>query len=433
MKIFLSLRTLSFLCCLLFAASNLAFESHASVTSQEFQYFCDEHSITIDIEGNYTTNSTYHTNFNTLMSNILNNKKIDYGFYNVSYGEYPNRVYAIGLYRGDIKPEQCRTCLNQSRANLTAVCPNRKVAIGWYNDELCMLRYSNRSIFDRMDNGPAYYKKSDKNATDLNEFNIKLNDLLNGLKSKVSSGDSRLKYAVGNFSLPNFDDVYGLVQCTPDLSGEDCDNCIAQSIERISKDCCKDSMGGRVVRPSCFMRFETSYQLYGPTAYTPPSPPASPPPTTTSDDNTEDMKIVESLQFNLESIRDATNDFSDANKLGQGGFGAVYKVSTTEFFNDKLFMLVRSSGQGDLEFKNEVLLLAKLQHRNLVSLLGFCLEGRERLLVYEFVSNKSLDYFIFDPSKRANLNWESCHRIIGGMEKLEGWDNFKHCRYLIKK
>ncbi|XP_072064678.1 cysteine-rich receptor-like protein kinase 29 [Arachis hypogaea] len=148
MKIFLSLRTLSFLYCLLFAASNLASESHASVTSQEFQYFCDEYSITIDIEGNYTTNSTYYTDLNTLMSNILNNKEIDYGFYNVSYGEYPNRVYAIGLCRGDIKPEQCRTYLNQSRANLTAVCPNRKVAIGWYNDELCMLRYSNRSIFD---------------------------------------------------------------------------------------------------------------------------------------------------------------------------------------------------------------------------------------------------------------------------------------------
>ncbi|XLT62782.1 hypothetical protein HN873_019306 [Arachis hypogaea] len=282
MKIFLSLRTLSFPCCLLFAASNLAYESHASVTSQEFQYFCDEHSITIDIKGNYTTNSTYHTNLNTLMSNILNNKEIDYSFYNVSYGEYPNRVYAIGLCRGDIKPEQCRTCLNQSRANLTAVCPNRKVPIGWYNDELCMLRYSNRSIFDRMDNGPAYYKKSDKNTTDLNEFNTKLNDLLNGLKRKASSGDSRLKYTVGNFSLPNFDDAYGLVQFTPDLSGEDCDNCIAQSIERISKDCCKDSMGDRVVRPSCFMRFETSYQFYRPTAYTPPSPPASPPPTTTS-------------------------------------------------------------------------------------------------------------------------------------------------------
>lgn len=57
--------------------------------------------------------------------------------------------------------------------------------------------------------------------------------------------------------------------------------------------------------------------------------------------------------------------------------------------------LTRGSGQGDIEFRNEVLLLTRLQHRNLVKLLGFCNEGDEEILVYEFVPNSSLDNFIF--------------------------------------
>uniref|UniRef100_A0A7N0V1L2 Protein kinase domain-containing protein n=1 Tax=Kalanchoe fedtschenkoi TaxID=63787 RepID=A0A7N0V1L2_KALFE len=79
--------------------------------------------------------------------------------------------------------------------------------------------------------------------------------------------------------------------------------------------------------------------------------------------------------------------------------------------------LALESGQGDAEFKNEVLLLAKLQHRNLVRLLGFCLEGAERLLIYEFLPNGSLDRFLFDPFKRNYLEWGTRYRIIGGIAR----------------
>ncbi|XP_050371184.1 cysteine-rich receptor-like protein kinase 29 isoform X2 [Argentina anserina] len=77
--------------------------------------------------------------------------------------------------------------------------------------------------------------------------------------------------------------------------------------------------------------------------------------------------------------------------------------------------LSKSSQQGDREFKNEVVLLAQLQHRNLVRLLGFCLTQEERLLIYEYIPNKSLDHFIFEPTGHGHLDWETRYKIIGGI------------------
>lgn len=134
-------------------------------------------------------------------------------------------------------------------------------------------------------------------------------------------------------------------------------------------------------------------------------------------ESNDEIPQPDSLQYDLESIRVATNNFSDANKLGQGGFGFVYKGTLSNGQEIAVKRLAKNSGQGDLQFKNEVVLMAKLQHRNLVRLLGFCLEGEERLLIYEFVSKRSLDLFIFDEIRREQLDWRKRYNIIEGISR----------------
>ncbi|KAG5622812.1 hypothetical protein H5410_008030 [Solanum commersonii] len=109
----------------------------------------------------------------------------------------------------------------------------------------------------------------------------------------------------------------------------------------------------------------------------------------------DDISTAESFQYDFSTIRAATDNFSSDNKLGQGGFGPVYKGKLPNSQEVAVKRLSSDSGQGDLEFKNEVMLVARLQHRNLVRLLGFCFDGTERLLIYEYVPNASLDHFLF--------------------------------------
>ncbi|KAE8689723.1 G-type lectin S-receptor-like serine/threonine-protein kinase [Hibiscus syriacus] len=121
--------------------------------------------------------------------------------------------------------------------------------------------------------------------------------------------------------------------------------------------------------------------------------------------------------FDLSTIAAATNNFSTDNKLGQGGFGPVYKGV---LFNGKeiaVKRLSKHSGQGVQEFKNEIVLIAKLQHRNLVRMLGYCIEGEEKMLIYEFLPNKSLDSIIFDESKSFLLDWKKRLKIICGIAR----------------
>uniref|UniRef100_A0A1J3FFP7 Receptor-like serine/threonine-protein kinase n=2 Tax=Noccaea caerulescens TaxID=107243 RepID=A0A1J3FFP7_NOCCA len=126
-------------------------------------------------------------------------------------------------------------------------------------------------------------------------------------------------------------------------------------------------------------------------------------------------KLEELPLFEFQVLATATDNFALTNKLGQGGFGLVYKGKLQEGQEIAVKRLSPDSGQGLEELMNEVIVISKLQHRNLVKLLGCCIEGKERMLVYEFMPKKSLDHYLFDPQEQTLLDWKTRFNIINGI------------------
>ncbi|XVE51185.1 hypothetical protein DITRI_Ditri02bG0019200 [Diplodiscus trichospermus] len=325
-------------------------------------------------------------------------------------------------------------------------------------------------MYGLLENDPRNCASNQNNVANPAQYNQVLTELLKNLSSQAAAGGPLCKYAADSSMTVDLTTVSTLVQCTLDMDQKNCTECLTFAMREV-RSCCYGRLGCRVLRPTCILRFESNCPFFTQIAVPLPLPPPSPTtsPTSTGENGnsttrtviiviasvvgglilliisicifkksrgTEIPKIVEtadestkveisgvvSLQFDLDFIRVATDNFFYANKMGQGGFGAVYKVKISSGIrkgcmlpSDKEIAVKRPSRQsvqGDLEFKNEVLLVAKLEHRNLVRLLGFCLEGSERLLIYEFVPNKSLDHFIFDLVNHAQLNWEIHYKII---------------------
>ncbi|KAI3675459.1 hypothetical protein L1987_85049 [Smallanthus sonchifolius] len=131
-----------------------------------------------------------------------------------------------------------------------------------------------------------------------------------------------------------------------------------------------------------------------------------------SDDENLDLPL-----FGLSAILKATNNFSINNKLGEGGFGPVYKGVLEDGQEIAVKRLAKTSTQGLHEFKNEVISISKLQHRNLAKLLGCCIERSEKLLIYEYMPNKGLDSFIFDKTQSQVLDWPARYHIINGIAR----------------
>ncbi|XP_057249466.1 G-type lectin S-receptor-like serine/threonine-protein kinase CES101 isoform X2 [Beta vulgaris subsp. vulgaris] len=119
--------------------------------------------------------------------------------------------------------------------------------------------------------------------------------------------------------------------------------------------------------------------------------------------------------FSFGSMVQATDNFSSSNKIGRGGYGIVYKGILANNQEIAIKRLSKTSKQGRLEFMNEVKLVAKLQHTNLVKLIGYCIEQGEKMVVYEYMHNKSLDYFLNDRGRNLLLDWKKRFKIVEGV------------------
>ncbi|XP_030968640.1 cysteine-rich receptor-like protein kinase 25 isoform X2 [Quercus lobata] len=405
-------------------------------------------------------NSIYQSNLKSLLSSFSSNANIEFFFTN-SGPDTSDPVYGLFDCRGDVTRQVCRDCVEAGVKELTSKCSREKIAITWYDE--CVLRYSIRSFFSTVDERPMFGLLNTQNVTDQDKFNQLLNASMIELLIELAKETSEVPIGIKKFgtkevNISAFQTLYSLVQCTPDLSSTGCNDCLRDAIKLLPW-CCSGKQGGRVVFPSCNIRYEL-YPFYTMAAIA-PMPPGPHPAKgegkispviiiaivvtiaasvvlvilaycflrrrarKKSDAINEEspkqsdglLNCHESLQFDFVTIEAATNKFSDENKIGEGGFGKVYKGVLLDGKEVAVKRFSSKSLQGLEEFKNEIILIAKLQHRNLVRLLGFGIEGEEKLLVYEFMPNKSLDIFIFDSKRRPLLDWKTCYNIISGIAR----------------
>ncbi|KAL0834715.1 hypothetical protein Bca101_086604 [Brassica carinata] len=332
-----------------------------------------------------------------MLSSLASNVTANDGFYTTSAtGQDPNRVYGLGMCVPGTEERSCSDCIMAASNGLVQNCTTQTEAIDWrmHSNTLCLVRYSNRSFYGSLDMQILRYEYNTRDIQpNVTDFDMTWEALMIGLIEDVHV----LYYAAGTQTVESTNtNLYGF--------------------------------GGIVSRPSCFVRWEidTFLGLFD------NSPPremdgylsaakrlkknydTAPPDNAVGDD----ISASGSLQFDFKCIEAATSNFHNTNKIGHGGFGEVYKGTFPNGTEIAVKRLSKTSGQGEREFKNEVLLVAKLQHRNLVRLLGFCVQGEEKILVYEFLPNKSLNYFLFgDSTKRSQLDWTRRYKIIGGITR----------------
>ncbi|XP_066325650.1 cysteine-rich receptor-like protein kinase 15 isoform X2 [Miscanthus floridulus] len=384
-----------------------------------------------------STNSTFWSNVVALLDE-LPSAAVPTGVASLSRGNGTDRAFVRGICRGDSTAAQCATYVQNAALGIRSRCNTTRRAAIWYDDGsavanpapmFCFVSYADTNASTAYED--AYRQEFQNGAVVSNTvtFETTYNTLMSRLARQVVDGSATSSTApmfatgaaVYDSTAPN-GTMYGLLQCMRDRTAAECRKCLNDSVQRLPS-CCSGHRGGLVLGYNCYLRMEV-YPYYDLALDGTPLLAPAPAPSTfvgesrpdNSSSKEEDIGYFESEQLNLVVIRAATNNFSEENKLGEGGFGEVFKGTLQDGEEIAVKRLSKNSSQGFHELKNELVLAAKLKHRNLVQLLGVCLQ-EEKMLIYEYMPNRSLDTFLLDPVRRQQLDWSKRFAIICGIAR----------------
>ncbi|KHN31563.1 Cysteine-rich receptor-like protein kinase 8 [Glycine soja] len=217
------------------------------------------------------TNVTAYSTFQIYLSNLLSYLASNATNGKKYYKDNVETVYGLFMCRGDLPSQLCQQCVLNATHRISSVCNSLQEGIIWYSH--CMLRYSNRNFFSEVEESPNFdmlnlTSSSTSIIPGQDYFTFTLSDTI--VKLAKDAGDATDKYVTKSLKLTDSQTLYTLVQCTQDLSSKGCQNCLKDINEKIPW-FRLGSVGGRVLYPSCNLRFEL-FPFYGGRGEETPSP-----------------------------------------------------------------------------------------------------------------------------------------------------------------
>ncbi|KAK7259652.1 hypothetical protein RIF29_25264 [Crotalaria pallida] len=248
---------------LIYLVCFVAGQNNSNIEQLDYRYAClDQSSV--------PPSSTYLTNLNNLISSLSSDSASSNGFGNRTLGtDQGNMVYGLYLCRGDVNTSLCHQCVQNTSLLLKQRCPNNASAVLFY--PFCLLRYSNQNFFGKLTMAPRIPMfDANQNFTSVGEFDSDARILMNGLIQMASQAS--LMFGTHMFNINGTQRRYGWVQCSRDITSEDCRTCLSNMLDAV-QDCCERKMVWRVFSPSCVMMYETQPFLLNDTTM-----PNAPPP-----------------------------------------------------------------------------------------------------------------------------------------------------------